>query len=259
MRALTVLLILVLGAAACGQDTAPAPQAAEPPAEVASPTATPEPPEEIALTATTEFDIEGDTGVLAAPGEAIVVEHLIRNNAATARSVGLRSDTDADIDIDVSTRSVRVKRNEIVAVQSTLTVPDDARVGDVISYDVVAVDVDDIREKSITSVQVLVVDVTGERPTIGDDAGQTDTNEQVFIFASGDDTDPDGDLDLSTLRVIAGGWLADRITGNGNGTITYVPFANVEGVDVVMYEVCDTEGRCDTGLINVTIGAPEAD
>lgn len=257
MRALIVLLILVLGAAACGQDTAPAPQAAEPPVEQAAPTATPEPPEEIALAETTEFAIDGDTGVLAVPGESVVVEHLIRNNAATARSIGLRSDSDADVEIDVSVRSVRVMRNEIVTVTSSLTVPDDAEVGDVIGYDLVAVNVDDIFEKSVTSVQILVTDAVGQRPTVGDDAGQTDTNEQVFIFASGDDSDPDGDLDLSTLRVIAGGWLADQIVGSGNGTITYVPFANVEGVDVVMYEVCDAEARCDTGLINVTIGAPE--
>lgn len=257
MRALTVLLILVLGAAACGQDAAPAPQAAEPPVEEVSPTPTPEPPEEIALAETAEFVIEGDTGVLATPGESVVVEHLIRNSAATARSVGLRSASDTELEIEVSVRSVRVKRNEIVTVQSTLTVPEDAEVGDVIGYDVIAVNVDDIFEKSTTSVQVLVTDAVGQRPSVGDDAGQTDTNEQVFIFASGDDTDADGDLDLSSLRVIAGGWLADQIVGSGNGTITYVPFANVEGVDVVMYEVCDAEARCDTGLITVTIGAAE--
>lgn len=257
MRALTVLLILVLGAAACGQDSAPAPQAAEPAAEETTATPTAAPPEEIALAETTAFAIEGDTGVLATPGESIVVEHLIRNNAATARSVGLRSDSDADIEIEVSTRSIRVQRNEIVTVQSSLTVPEDAEVGDVISYDVIAVNVDDIFEKSVTSVQVLVSDATGQRPAVGDDAGRTETNEQVFIFATGDDTDPDGDLDLSTLRVIAGGWLADQITGTGSGTIGYVPFANVEGVDVVMYEVCDAEGRCDTGLITVTIGDAE--
>ena len=77
------------------------------------------------------------------------------------------------------------------------------------------------------------------------------------MFAAADDVDPDGDLDIASLRVIAGGWLADQITGNGNGTITYVPFANVEGVDVVMYEMCDAESRCDTGLITITIGSPD--
>ncbi|MEM7287935.1 MAG: Ig-like domain-containing protein [Actinomycetota bacterium] len=258
MRALTLALIVALGATACGQSggEGEAPEAA-PPAEQSEPTPTPEPPEEIALTDTADFTIEGDTGVLATPGEQLVVEHLIRNGAATARSVGLRAATDADVDIEVSSRSIRVQRDEIVAVQSTLTVPDDAEVGEVIAYEVVAVNVDDIREKSVTAVQVLVTDAVGARPQVGDDAGRTATSERVFIFATADDTDPDGDLDQDSLRVIAGGWLADQITGNGNGTITYVPFANVEGVDVVMYEMCDDEQRCDTGLITVTIGAPE--
>ena len=258
MRALPIALTIVFVAAACGGGSeSSAPPAATEQAVDVQPTATPEPPEEIALIETADFVIEGDTGVLAVAGEELVVEHLLRNTATTARSIGLRIDTEADIDIEASSRSIRVARDEVVVVYSTLTVPEDAVAGDVVSYDVIAVDVDDIREKSITSVQVLVADAQGDRPVVGDDAGTTGTNEQVFVFAAADDVDPDGDLDIASLRVIAGGWLADQITGNGNGTITYVPFANVEGVDVVMYEMCDAESRCDTGLITITIGSPD--
>lgn len=257
MRALTAFSILLL-LAACGQADGPVPDAAsQSPDE--TPTIGEEPPAEIALSESDEIVIEGDTGVLATPGEVVVVDHVLRNSAPTARSVGLRFDADIDLAVEVSTRSARLKRDEVVGVQSTVTIPDDAEVGDVLSYDIVAVNVDDVTERSTTTVNVLVVDAAGRRPSVGDDAGATGTNEQVFVFALGDDTDPDGDLDAASLRVIAGGWLADEITGNGNGTISYVPFANVEGVDVVVYEVCDGENRCDTGLITITIGAPEPD
>ena len=259
MRVTTIVLALMLGAAACGgsEDPATAPAPTDPSASsaAADATPTPEPPDELALADTSPIVIEGDTGVLATPGETIVVDHLVRNTAATARSVGLRVATEADIDVDVSSRSVRVKRDEIAHVETSLTVPDDARVGDVLTYEVVAVNVDDIREKSTTTVQVLVSEASGVRPELGDDSGATATNEQVFVFATADDIDADGDLDLASLRVVAGGWLADQITGTENGVISYVPFANVEGVDVLLYEVCDAEQRCGTGLIDITIGA----
>ena len=119
-------------------------------------TPTPEPPDELALADTSPIVIEGDTGVLATPGETIVVDHLVRNTAATARSVGLRVATEADIDVDVSSRSVRVKRDEIAHVETSLTVPDDARVGDVLTYEVVAVNVDDIRESPAAEIISLL-------------------------------------------------------------------------------------------------------
>ncbi len=256
MRVTTIVLALVLFAAACGGSDA----STAAPAAPATPTATdatptPEPPPELALSdEPSPVLVAGDTGVLATPGEEIVVDHLVRNTAATARSVGLRVATEADVDVSVSSRSIRVQRDEIVHVETSLTVPDDAAVGDVISYEVVAVNVDDIAEKSTSTVQVLVSEAQGVRPVLGDDSGATATNEQVFVFATADDDDPDGDLDLASLRVIAGGWLADEIAGTENGVISYVPFANVEGVDVLLYEICDAEGRCGTGLIDITIG-----
>ena len=105
----------------------------------------------------------------------------------------------------------------------------------------------------MTVVQLLVVEAVGQRPVAGADAGFTGTNESVIVYVVGDDSDPDDDLDYQSLRVIEGGFGADQVSGAGNGTITYVPFANVTGPDVVMFEICDGEARCDTTLLTIDV------
>lgn len=257
-RNLGCVLALVLLAAGCGQsDGGPSEVAADPEPTVAAPdpepTETAEAPDEVAFTET-DITISGDTGVLVVPGETVEVDHLVRNTAANARSTGYRVDTeDEDLVIELSTDAKRLKADEIGSLVSTVTVPADAEVGQVFEYSVIALNVADVTERSVTTVQLLVTDAVGERPTAGPDAGFTTTNERVLIYVIGDDVDPDGDLDMSSLRVIDGGFAAAEIVGDGNGTITYVPFANVTGSDIVMYEICDAEDRCDTALVDIDV------
>ncbi len=253
MRWTLVASVFMLVLAACGGGAAE-PEAAPTPAATTEPTATPTPeePEELALVEG-DLVLEGDTGVLVTPGETVVVDHLLRNEAVTARSVGLRVSNEDDLEVDLSFANKRVARESAELLQSTVTVPEDLSVGDVVTYEVIAVNVNDIDERAATTVQLLVTDAVGSRPVVGADAGNTATNERGLIWAIGDDADPDDDLDPSSVRVIAGGWLADEIIGV-DGAITYVPFANVEGEDLVLYEVCDAESRCGTGVITVTIG-----
>lgn len=253
MRWTVVASVFMLVLAACGGG-ASEPEAAPPTPTVAepSPTATPEEPDELALV-DSEVELVGDSGVLVTAGETVVVDHLLRNSAVTARSVGLRTATEDEIEIDLSFANKRVPRESAELLQSTVTVPDDVAVGQVLTYEVIAVNVNDIAQRTSTTVQLLVTDATGSRPVAGADAGGADTNERVIMYVVGDDTDPDDDLDIASLRVIAGGWLADQITGSA-GTLTYVPFANVEGQDLVLYEICDSEQRCATATITVTIG-----
>lgn len=253
MRWTLVASVFTLVLAGCGGGAAEPEAAPTAPATLGpTATATPEEPEELALVES-DLLLEGDTGVLVTPGETVVVDHLLRNEAVTARSVGLRVSTEDDIEVELSFESKRVARESTELLQSTLTVPDDVSVGDVLTYEVIVLNVNDIEERAATTVQLLVTDAVGSRPVVGADAGSTATNERVLIWAIGDDSDPDDDLDPSSVRVIAGGWLADQIIG-ADGAITYVPFANVEGDDMLLYEVCDAESRCGTGVITVSIG-----
>lgn len=42
-------------------------------------------------------------------------------------------------------------------------------------------------------------------------------------------------------------------TDNGDGTITYTPASDFNGVDTFDYEICDTIGACDTATVTITV------
>jgi hypothetical protein len=241
----------VVAVGCSGSDTSDSAAPAAPPATTATAEAA---PAELAL-ADSDVAITGDTGALVVHGETVTMDHLVYNSGSGAASMGfrIRQDEAGAFEPQLSATSVRIKGGEVFLLSTTVTVPDSAELDDVLTYDVVAVNVDEIDQRSTLSVQLLVVDATGSRPTVGANTGVTDTNEKVLVYVIGDDSDPDGDLDYGSLRVIAGGFLAAEITGAGDGTVTYVPFANVTGSDVLLYELCDSEHRCDTAVVAIDV------
>ncbi|UYQ94638.1 Ig-like domain-containing protein [Chitinophaga horti] len=64
------------------------------------------------------------------------------------------------------------------------------------------------------------------------------------------DIDPDGDV-LNGRPI--GSLTKGSFTANPDGTYTYRPLPNFNGVDSIQYEVCDPGGLCDTGLIRLII------
>ncbi|MEA1834546.1 Ig-like domain-containing protein [Methylobacterium durans] len=67
----------------------------------------------------------------------------------------------------------------------------------------------------------------------------------------GRDTDPDGDR----LAVVPGSLRAGHgtVSLNGDGTIRYVPEANFNGTDTILYNVADGNGGVSTGAVTVTV------
>lgn len=203
-----------------------------------------------------ESDIElvGVTDVLAVAGEVVEIDHLVRNVAVGSRSATMRTRrVDDALRVELSRSSFRISAGGIVPITSTVTVADTAEVGRVLHYEVVALNVDDIAQRRVSEVRIEVVEATGTRPVAGDDAGTTSTNEKLLVFAAGDDSDADGDLDPASMEIVAGGFLGDQVSAGANGIITYVPFADVTGDDVVLYRICDEESRCDSAVVAVTI------
>ncbi|MGI9623344.1 MAG: Ig-like domain-containing protein [Acidimicrobiales bacterium] len=241
--------LAIVAVASCGGDPG-VDEAEDAPAEQV---ATPVAPDELALSGA-ELEVAGDEGALVRAGETVSMLHLVYNDAPTARSLGFRVETELDDpEIELSVRSVRVGSGEVLTFESSVDVPAKADVGDVLEYEVIVVNVDDINERGSSTVKLLVVEAEGDRPVAGPDAGTTTTNERIISYVVRDDSDADGDLDLQSLRVIAGGFLAAELTSNSTGTITYVPFANVIGSDVVLYEICDSEERCATAPLSIQI------
>jgi hypothetical protein len=46
------------------------------------------------------------------------------------------------------------------------------------------------------------------------------------------------------------------LVNNGDGSFTYTPNLNFSGTDSFVYEICDTQGACDTASVIITVGNP---
>ncbi|MBD1862415.1 MULTISPECIES: cadherin-like domain-containing protein, partial [Trichocoleus] len=106
-----------------------------------------------------------------------------------------------------------------------------------------------------TSVQVTISG-TNDAPTATNDNLITSEDIPLVISAAtllGNDVDVDlGDmLSVTTVTQPSQGGLVD----NGNGTYTYTPNANYNGVDSFAYTMRDREGATSTATVNLTINA----
>jgi large repetitive protein len=81
--------------------------------------------------------------------------------------------------------------------------------------------------------------------TISEDAAPT------VISVLANDNDPDGD----PLTVTAAAAPNGIVVINGDGTISYTPNANFNGVDIITYTISDGNGGFDTATVTVTVDA----
>ncbi|MCG3209027.1 MAG: hypothetical protein FOGNACKC_02643 [Anaerolineae bacterium] len=103
----------------------------------------------------------------------------------------------------------------------------------------------------------ITVNPVNDPPVAEDDSATTDEDTPVTIPASANDSDIDGNLDPSSASVLTGA-AHGTVESNGDGTFTYTPDPNYNGSDSFTYEICDTDGLCDTATVNITIN-PVAD
>jgi hypothetical protein len=89
-------------------------------------------------------------------------------------------------------------------------------------------------------------------PVANDDAASTPEDTPVVIPVTANDSDPDGDLVLATVRILMPPAAGTARTA-GDGTTTYAPNPDATGTDIFTYEVCDATSRCDTAAVTVTI------
>ena len=92
-------------------------------------------------------------------------------------------------------------------------------------------------------------------PVAQDDAASTDQGDPVAINVIANDSDPDGNLSASSVTVTVppanGG-----VVCNNAGSCTYTPDPGFIGVDTFTYQVCDTNGACDTAVVTITVDPP---
>ena len=98
--------------------------------------------------------------------------------------------------------------------------------------------------------------VTNQRPTAANDSASVDEDSLVTIAVAVNDTDTDDNLDPTTANTACGTCSLPAngvLTNNGDGTFDYTPAADFFGADSFVYEICDTDGACDTATVNITV------
>jgi hypothetical protein len=100
----------------------------------------------------------------------------------------------------------------------------------------------------------ITVNAVNDPPVANDDSATTPLDTPVTIDVVANDTDPDGNLDPTSVTVQSGPSSGIAVP-NGDGTITYTPALGISGPDSFVYQVCDTGLLCDTATVNVTVEA----
>lgn len=114
---------------------------------------------------------------------------------------------------------------------------------------------DGIADSNVATVTIQV-DPVNDAPIANDDAATTNEDTPLSIDVAANDSDVDGNLAPTTINTDCldcskpgKGSLAI----NGDGKFDYSPSSDINGTDTFVYEICDTDGDCDTAKVTVTI------
>ncbi|MFZ5482894.1 MAG: retention module-containing protein, partial [Pseudomonadota bacterium] len=92
-----------------------------------------------------------------------------------------------------------------------------------------------------------------EPPVALNDTGSTNEDTPVVLTILGNDSDPDGTLDVTTVSIVTGP-AHGSVVVNADGTVTYTPDANYNGPDSFEYTVRDNEGNVsNVATVNLTV------
>ena len=103
----------------------------------------------------------------------------------------------------------------------------------------------------LTTSQTFTWTVTNPAPTAVNDSAITDEDTSVDITVLTNDTDPDGDPLVVTMATALNG----TVTIAADGTLTYIPDADFNGTDTIIYVISDGNGGQSTAAVEVTVNA----
>jgi len=113
-------------------------------------------------------------------------------------------------------------------------------------------------DTAVVTVDVLPVE---DAPDAQPDVAVTDEDLPVVVYVLANDTDPESNLDPTSVTVGDGvNGLLEPANGTVTvdpvtGEITYTPDADFSGTDTFEYQVCDLLGNCSVTTVTVTVNA----
>ncbi len=119
-----------------------------------------------------------------------------------------------------------------------------------------------IYDVALTTAQIVELQGGGSPsngdPVAGDDAVSTAEDESVNFDPTANDIDPDGDTPQVTLVEPGQEPANGAATIEADGTVTYTPNADFNGIDTFTLVIEDGNGGIDTSVVDVTV-TPEPD
>ncbi len=110
----------------------------------------------------------------------------------------------------------------------------------------------DIDNDCSTGLVRLTINAVSDLPVAADDSNTTDEDTPVNGDVSLNDT-PSGDG--GNTWAVTSGPEHGTVAFNSDGTYTYTPEADYNGLDSIEYQLCDIDNDCSTGLVRLTINA----
>jgi len=103
-----------------------------------------------------------------------------------------------------------------------------------------------------TDTVIITVNPVNDAPVASLDPASTDEDTPVNIDVQNNDTDLDGDPLTTTIVTGPGNGMAVVVNGD---SITYTPDPNFNGIDTLIYSICDngTPVLCDTDTVIITV------
>jgi 5-hydroxyisourate hydrolase-like protein (transthyretin family) len=165
-------------------------------------------------------------------------------------------DNDYDPDDNLNLNSIRITNAPdfgIVVIENNKAkyTPNNNYVGvDQFNYEIC--DTEGLCDSAIVTITVTEIPVEENEPPVArNDSVQTQININVEVDVLDNDYDPDGELDLSTLRIVEN--PSNGLVNISNNKINYTPDNNYTGEDQFTYEICDEEGLCDSAVVAVVV------
>ncbi|MFQ5648304.1 MAG: tandem-95 repeat protein [bacterium] len=171
---------------------------------------------------------------------------------ATVELTVLVNDSDVDGTVNVSSVTiVRPPENGTATVNPsgsiTYTPGPDFSGADSLDY---TVRDDGTALSNVATVRISVTDVN-DAPVAADDAVTTQEEIQIDINVTGNDSDVDGTVAVSTVALVRQPSNGSAAVNPGNGAITYTPRTDFFGVDTLSYRVADNLGALSNEAIVV--------
>jgi gliding motility-associated-like protein len=111
-----------------------------------------------------------------------------------------------------------------------------------------------VNDGVVTSNAVTVTITINKPPAIAAPAKDTNAGGNIVFLVNDILSDPDDNLDLSTLKIVSAQGAMITISGNAI-TVNYSTLPEYEGTDELTITVCDVGGKCETQVVTVDVAA----